>query len=96
MTTAAIRGNEGTDFCLVIWAQCLVCWSVCPEILSRTQQTAKVQKFVDFSLKPLHLQGSSTPSLKAIHRVGHFPADSTHANYMHVVGSALWCIHQGS
>ena len=26
MTTAAIRGNEGTDFCLVIVAQCLVCW----------------------------------------------------------------------
>ena len=23
---AAIRGNEGTDFCLVIVAQCLVCW----------------------------------------------------------------------
>ena len=26
MTTAAIRGNEGTDFCLVIVAQCVVCW----------------------------------------------------------------------
>ena len=26
MTTAVIRGNEGTDFCLVIVAQCLVCW----------------------------------------------------------------------
>ena len=24
--TMSIRGNEGTDFCLVIVAQCLVCW----------------------------------------------------------------------
>ena len=23
---AVIRGNEGTNFCLVIVAQCLVCW----------------------------------------------------------------------
>ena len=51
------------------------------KILSRTQRATKVKKFVGFSLKPLCCGDPALPPLKAIHTVGHFPAESAHAHY---------------
>ena len=45
------------------------------KILSRTQRATEVGFFSETAL----LQRSSTPPLKAIHIVGHFPAESAHA-----------------
>ena len=59
--------------------------SVHPEILSRTQQTTEVKEFVGFSLKLLRCRDPALPLLKTIHTDGHFPEDSVHAHYMHVV-----------
>ena len=57
------------------------------KILSRTQRTTKVKKFVGFSLKPFHCRDPALPPLKAIRTVGHFPTESTHTHYSiyHVV-----------
>ena len=41
------------------------------KLLSRTKRATEVKKFV----------GLSTACLKAIHTVGNFPAESTHAHY---------------
>ena len=45
------------------------------------------QKFVGFSLKPLRCRDPVLPLLKAIHTIGHCPAQNTHAQYSiyHVV-----------
>ena len=51
------------------------------KILSRTQRTMKVKKFVGFSLKPLYCRDSALPPLKAIRTVGNFLTESVHAHY---------------
>ena len=51
------------------------------EMLSRTQQATKVEKFVGFSVEPLHCGDPALPPLKAIHLVSHFPEESAHAHY---------------
>ena len=71
-----------------------VCLSVCPlshisplerlfalKILSCTQWATEIEKFVGFSLKPLHCRDPALPPLKAIRSVGHFPVESAHAHY---------------
>ena len=55
------------------------------KILSLIQRTTNVKKFVGFSVKPLRCRDPVLPPLKAIRTVGHFPVDSAHAHYMHVV-----------
>ena len=47
--------------------------------------------FVGFSLKPLCCRDPALPPLKSIRTVSHFPADSAHAHYMHMV--ALRVLH---
>ena len=59
------------------------------KILSRTQQTTKVKKFVGFSLKRLCCIDPVLLPLKAVCTVGPFPADSAHAHYMHVVAPSV-------
>ena len=42
----------------------------------------KGPNIVGFSLKPFRCRDPVLPPLKAIHTVGHFPADSAHVHYM--------------
>ena len=78
--------------------------SVHPEKLSRTQRAMEVKKICGIFSETTLLQRSSTAPLKAIHMVGHFPAESVHVDYsiyhvssqrqlMGTEGSALYCIH---
>ena len=55
--------------------------SVLPENTVTHSAAMEVKKFVGFSLKPLRCRDPALPPLTAIHTVGHFPADSTHAHY---------------
>ena len=57
------------------------------KILSRTQQAMEVQKFVGFSLKPLHCRDPALSPLNDIRMVGHFPAEIAHVHGAE--GSAL-------
>ena len=70
-----------------------VCLSVCVSVKSHLTSGASVrrEKFVAISLKLLRCRDRALPPMMAIHRVGIFPGDNTHAHCAYASSPRLRC-----